>query len=197
MIEDPKGLIYLPDFPDYGISKDGRIWSKQRMVNRNQHKKADGSWPLLKVGGIWLKPSHDKDGYQRVGMTNINGVRKMIRVAIAVCRAYHGEKPKPEYVVCHAKGTNKSDCRAEILRWDTQQANLGPDKLADGTDNRGSRHFDAKLDEDEVIEIVKLIKEGAKNKIIAEKYKVTRSCIYDIRRGKSWGWLTGISFKQK
>lgn len=49
-----------------------------------------------------------------------------------------------------------------------------------------------KLSEEDVQEVVKLLDEGVSSLIIAKKYKVAPNTISDIKRGKTWTFITGI-----
>jgi hypothetical protein len=56
----------------------------------------------------------------------------------------------------------------------------------------GDIHNAAILKNEQVLEIVKLINKGIMNKEIAATYMVHPTTISDIKRGKRWGYLTGI-----
>lgn len=172
-------LRYLPDYPNYGISKEGRIWSIARLVNGRQY------------GGEWIKPPSKLDEYYRPRLTDIYGNRKKTLVHILVCRAYHGEKPGPEYIVCHGHKTKKSDCRAISIRWGTSKENSGPDRRRDGTSANGEQNSNAKLTKEDVFAILKLIDSGVTQVEIAKIYKVEKNTINRINTGKNWGSLTG------
>lgn len=48
----------------------------------------------------------------------------------------------------------------------------------------------SKLTDDQVLEIYRRAQSGERQKAIAADYNVDRSTVADIKRGKSWGWLT-------
>jgi hypothetical protein len=105
-----------------------------------------------------------------------------------VARAFFGE-PGPGQVV-HHKNANRSDNRAENLEWVTRQQNNAEAGASPFVP--GSQHPGAKLTEADVLEIARLIREGAvTRKAIADRYGVTRTTINGIASGKNWGWLTG------
>jgi hypothetical protein len=56
----------------------------------------------------------------------------------------------------------------------------------------GDLHNSAKLTNEQVLEIVKLINKGGRNDLIGAKFGVHSTTISDIRRGKRWSYLTGI-----
>lgn len=57
----------------------------------------------------------------------------------------------------------------------------------------GSRNTQ-KLTEQQVLEIVELLRVGAKVKDIADAYMVSIDCIYQIQSGLKWSYLTGIDY---
>lgn len=54
---------------------------------------------------------------------------------------------------------------------------------------QGEKHNHAKLTEEQIVEIVNLIKEGNLQKDVANLFKVDPSTISDIKRGKRWPHL--------
>lgn len=54
------------------------------------------------------------------------------------------------------------------------------------TSHKGSRHWNAKLNEDDVRLILKLLEEGVAQCDIAKKFEVGRHIIHNIARGRSW-----------
>ena len=78
------------DYTKYEIYEDGRIWSYS-------HKK-------------WLKPQLDKDGYQRVLLSDNDGKRKKYGVHRIVYEAVTGE-PIPEGMQCNHINEDKTDNR--------------------------------------------------------------------------------------
>jgi DNA-binding XRE family transcriptional regulator len=94
--------------------------------------------------------------------------------------------------ICH----NNNDSTNNLiwnLRSDTHSNNC-LDKRRHGTtsdpiwlDNRGSKHGRAKLNEEKVIEIKKLLQEGKLTQItIAKIYNVSRRTISSIKNNKTW-----------
>jgi hypothetical protein len=60
------------------------------------------------------------------------------------------------------------------------------DRIRDGTDCRGIKNPQCKLTEEQVLTI-----RNSKEKInvLASSYHVSRTCISDIKNGRSWSWL--------
>lgn len=61
------------------------------------------------------------------------------------------------------------------------------DKIRDGTSTRGTKSNTCKLTEAQVLEIFASDKTQC---AIAEEYGISRKNVYDIKQGRSWGWLT-------
>ncbi len=56
---------------------------------------------------------------------------------------------------------------------------------------RGSLNPSAKLNEKQVMEIWRKLKEGRKKTHLAREYGVDAMVIHKISTGRNWGWLTG------
>lgn len=52
-----------------------------------------------------------------------------------------------------------------------------------------------KLNEEKVLTILKLIKEGIKTSKIAKLFEIDRHSVSNIKSGKSWSFVTGIKYK--
>jgi hypothetical protein len=61
--------------------------------------------------------------------------------------------------------------------------------LASYDPNKHKRNT-SKLNDDQVLDIYKRAHAGERQKMIASEYNIDRSTIADIKRAKSWGWLT-------
>jgi transposase len=57
---------------------------------------------------------------------------------------------------------------------------------------RGQSFRCARLAESDVLMVVSLSRNGMSQRSIAERFRVSRGCVDDILRGRSWSWLTGI-----
>ena len=75
-------------------------------------------------------------------------------VHVAVCRAFHGPKPGPQYEAAHMNGRN-TDNRRSNLRWLTQRQN-DAHKDKHGTRVRGARHHKTNLTPKDVRRIRRL-----------------------------------------
>lgn len=120
---------------------------------------------------------------------SLSGGGKVVRryVHRLVAEAFHG--PCPEGMECCHNNGDHTDNQASNLRWDTPVANQA-DRLAHGTDNRGSKHGMSKLHECEVREIKRALAKGETQCQLAAVFGVDQSQISAINTGKQWGWLT-------
>ncbi len=141
-------------------------------------------WSLRK-GRKKLSPQFDGK-YFRVSFS-VNGVASTYSVHRVVLEAFVGLRPDG-MVACHNNGDSK-DNRIDNLRWDTASANTA-DKRRHGTIARGEKIGCAKLTNQDVLEIRRLLKyKWATGKELAERYGVGAGRIADINTGKKWGWL--------
>lgn len=160
----------IPNFPDYKITKDGKIWSERSRQ--------------------WLKPGKHRGGYLLVRLCKDKDVypkyihRLVLETFISSC-------PKG-MEACHNNG-NSEDNRLENLRWDTR-GNNRKDAIKHGThfvpDNRGEKCGTSKLNELQVRVIHRLLEFGKlTKKEIAQIFEISCGAIRDIYVGRTWNWL--------
>lgn len=106
-----------------------------------------------------------------------------------VLELYTGKPADPQLVAAHnpVQCHNPACVNPKHLRWATHQDNQR-DRLADQTDNRGERHGNAKLSNDDVVAI---FTDQRPQKQIADHYSISQPTVSDIKRGYRWRWLTG------
>ena len=124
-------------------------------------------------------------GYLVVNLQYEDGTRKSEPVHSLVCRTFHGERPAG-MDCCHNNGDNR-DNRASNLRWDTRKANLN-DQRIHGT---FAWHGNMKLNEKDVLEIVRRIDAGETLNSLAAEYGVAHGVISGINLGNYWPSVTG------
>lgn len=108
------------------------------------------------------------------------------------CNFYHGEKPEGKPLVRHLCHKGHLGCvNPKHLRWGTYSENTF-DYLADTGATQGEKSGMSKLTEEQVLEIVELVRSGKMQKKIAKDYGVTQSTVSRIWLGKSWAHLTKI-----
>lgn len=105
-----------------------------------------------------------------------------------MCRLAHGEPPTPHHQAAHSCGNGHLGCmNPKHLRWATRKENQA-DMVAHGRSQRGSVNYHAKLTEQDVREIRRLLS-SMTQAAIAKKYGIDPSTVSDIHRGKHWGWV--------
>lgn len=103
--------------------------------------------------------------------------------------AFNG--PIPEGL-CVLHGPALGDERHYLsnLSLGTHAQNMGEDRLRDGTDNRGSKQWKARLD-DEVVRVIRSTPKGyGTGRALARRFGVSESVISSIRSGVSWSHVT-------
>lgn len=163
----------IPGYPRYEASSIGRVRTSFDRLGRQLAE------PRI------LAQSKTKKGYLRVALTNADGERHHF-VQRLVLTAFVGPR-NPGQEACHNNG-DRSDNRAENLRWDTRKNNHA-DKAKHGTDQIGSRHPRSLLTEFEVAAIA-THKGWLTGTHLAEVYGVTPDCISRIQTGRAWKHVT-------
>jgi hypothetical protein len=163
----------IVDFPFYRVGDEGSAWS------RHNNKWGDS--------GIWrqLKPQVMSTGYPMVGLHR-DGKRHGRLVHRLVLEAFVG--PCPDGMeACHNDG-NRLNCALSNLRWDTPAANQA-DRVLHGTSNRGSRQWQAKLNEGDIPVIRELLRQGMLQRQVGVIFGVSEDTIGHIARGENWAWI--------
>lgn len=136
-----------------------------------------------------LKPAKLKNGYLNVIFCiKQNKVHKLVHRLVAETFL---SNPNNFEQVNHKNG-NKEDNRVTNLEWCTQEYN---NVHAYNTNllNRYENRPAAKLTKNKVLQIPKLIKQGATTDDLKNIFNVSRRCIDNIFEGKNWTGL-GIDF---
>jgi DNA-binding CsgD family transcriptional regulator len=122
----------------------------------------------------------DSYGY---AVVTLNGITR--RVHIFMCTEVNGGKPSPDHVVAHSCGKGHEGCvNPTHLRWATQKENIS-DMAVHGTKLYGSKKWNAKLTNDDIIQIMSL--KGIKTTYeIADIFGVSQQHISAIQRGVYW-----------
>ena len=163
----------------YEISDHGRV-KRVRAANSTT------------VGRI-LKPRvHHPHGHLHVDLWS-GGRRQDMRVHRIVLEAFVG--PRPVGYECRHLDGNSANNRIENLCWGTHTQNEA-DKLRHGTSNRGEQNGRAKLTEDDVVEIRRLLAQGMTCVEISRPFGVDRSTIGQIKSSKNWSRVSRVSSTQ-
>lgn len=154
----------VPSHPGYFAGSDGTIWSCRK-------------------AGICrlLKPQLTNKGYYCV---SVGWPRKLRYVHRLVLEAFIG--PCPKNTECrHFPDQSRTNNFLDNLSWCTFAQNQA-DRKSHGTDNRGSKHGYAKLNEKQVIDIRESDAVGVKKIELSKRYGVSYSTIWDIVTRKRW-----------
>lgn len=137
------------------------------------------------TSGGFLVPSFGGSGYYLSIYLSKNGKRKLFMVHKLVLEIFVGPCP---YGMegCHNDG-NAINNFVGNLRWDTHSNNM-QDCIKQGTFvvHRGSEQWKAILNDNKIIEIRKLIKDGISLIKIAKMFYVHPSTIADIKFYRTW-----------
>jgi hypothetical protein len=115
-----------------------------------------------------------------------DGERHTRLVHQLVLEAFHG--PRLGREARHGPG-GPFDNRVANLCWGSRADNMGPDRVRDGTSNRGERQWMAKLTADGVREIRRRHAAGETQAALATEYGVGQASVSNLVTGKTWGWL--------
>lgn len=180
MIVDEINLKTIPGFPNYAITKDGRVWSKPR---------TDSIYRLR--GGRWLTPQKTKNGkYLRVKLC-VNGLVFRIQVHSLVLETFVG--PCPDGMECRHLDGNPSNNKLDNLKWGTKSENA-QDAIRHGTHssihNYGEKHPSTKLRNIDVKNIKSLRQTfGFSLESIASLFGVTKQHVCKICLGHKRGYV--------
>jgi hypothetical protein len=165
----------IPGYPDYAITRDGRVWSMTRIDLQNR----------LLIGK-WLSPIQGCNNYLSVSL-RLAGKTKRVSVHRLVLEAFVGPCPAG-MEACHNNGV-RTDNRVENLRWDTRKENVRDSRIH-GTQIRGASSGQAKLNEDEVRIIFHAYHDGYyTQREIAEAFGVSKSSVEGICQKRTWSHL--------
>lgn len=151
----------------YSISTDGEIINCNNMRVVKQHISTKG-YPQVRL--------------------NRYGITKQVRVHRLLAETFI-PNPNNYPVVNHIDG-NKENNNIHNLEWTTISGNVGHAWGAGLNECRGSHNGRALLNDEKVIEILKLKKQGKMNKEIAVEFGVSPNAISSIVNGKTWTHIT-------
>lgn len=155
----------LPGMSKYAVSDQGRV-----------KRTAPGKGAV--VGAI-LAPMADRKGYLLVTISQDDGTRHRVFVHTLVALAFVGPKTAPQ--VRHLDGVKTNNGWLNLV-WGTNLENQA-DRYRHGTVAFGERHPGHILTEKQVLAIRAAT---GTQRAIADRFKITRSHVGDIRSRKIW-----------
>ena len=154
----------------YEVSSLGRVKSLPKVVSRGR--------------GPFVTKERIIGGRSRcAGYPIVHIGAKCRYIHALVLEAFVGPRPS-DFEACHNNG-DRTDNRAENLRWDTPSANQN-DRAKHGTSNRGERCGTSILTSEQVIEIMR---SSERTSVLARLYGVAPQTISGIRCGHKWTHL--------
>jgi hypothetical protein len=136
----------------------------------------------------WTGSRKQVGSRKQAGYGRISRDGKLVQTHRLAYELKHG--PIPDGMeVCHSCD-NPPCCNEEHLRLDTHAGNVA-DMMTKGrgVQPKGEDHGNAKLTEANVLDIRRLIEAGEDSASIAQRFKVSRSCIILIAQGKNWAHI--------
>jgi hypothetical protein len=101
-----------------------------------------------------------------------------------MCILAHGEPPDDKSQAAHSCG--KPVCiNPNHIRWDTAAGNAA-DRSKHGTEIRGVNKPLAKLTDADIKEIRRMTIAGARQRVIADQFGVSRALIWKVQKGIAW-----------
>lgn len=176
-------IVYkeLKDFPGYRVGSDGSFWS--RWVKRAAGYKK-GSVRILTDTWKQVPMQLGSQKYLRAWIYGV-GNRKIQHLVLEV---FVGKCPKG-LIACHNDG-DPTNNDVSNLRWDTSKSNTA-DRIKHGTDCRGSKHWKAKLTEDQIRSIKEeYFNPNVLKKDLAKKYGVNSNYPRRLAMNQAWKHLT-------
>lgn len=172
-LDSPVRYHPVPGFPGYMVGDDASVWSQWE---RGRWKRRRASWRRLKT-------PLDNHGYPQVNLSQPGGRKQHFRLHRLVLLCFEGHLPEGQ-LSRHLNG-DRGDNRLGNLMYGTDFENAG-DALLHGTAVRGERCPAAKLTEQEVAEIRRLVNQGIPQKQLAARFGVSRPTVSEIVSGKTW-----------
>ena len=161
---------------NYLANDSGEIYSIERFYKDNSGRKTKSK----KIPQF--KNIH---GYMRVNIFNsILKKRTIQSVHRMILMAFNPVKNYKELSVNHKNGV-RDDNRLENLEWCTQSENIKHSKIGLSC-ALGSKNGQAKLNEIQVKEIKKLLRENTAQSFIAKKFNVSTATISSIKNKINW-----------
>jgi hypothetical protein len=169
------GPFEILEHPGYRVWDDGRVESDILLGSKSRRR--TGDWKPVKpyVNKKWKYLYVDLRSGEK---------RRSWRVHVLVMRAFGPPKPGDGFEVRHLDGIRENN-QIGNLAWGTRSDNM-QDAVRHGTIKRGVRQENAKLDDDKVREIRRLLASGFTQSSLSSTFGVSGSVISEINTGKAW-----------
>ncbi|MDR5726140.1 MAG: NUMOD4 domain-containing protein [Terriglobia bacterium] len=161
----------------YEVSDMGRVKSLSRRVKSPVGSKV--------IRERFLKLSFKGVKYQSVTLFKL-GKSECRTIHTMVLRAFAGG-PNPGEEGCH-RNNDCQDNRLTNLRWDTRQGNRA-DSIRDGIIPFGQKHWNSKLNAENVCAIRSRVRRGEDRKIIARDFGIKHRTVGKIVRRETWAHI--------
>jgi len=172
-IKDYEGL--------YEVSNLGMIKSLARDVGRG-HTGVNHKFDIDRI----RKLGKNQYGYPIVSLDGV-GKPKCAVVHSLVLEAFNPKPQTTERLECNHKDGNKTNNRLNNLEWVTSKENKKHAFDTGLCDHRRGEHlYNAKLKNEQVKEIKRLLKQGKKNSELAKIFNVSRGVISHIIAGRNY-----------
>lgn len=161
-------FVTIPKHPRYEISKEGVIRNKKNLKIKSQYIGSTGYYMVSFSYNNKSKPQRVHRLLASAFIPNINNYK----------------------CINHIDG-NKLNNDLDNLEWCNHKQNMNHAFKTGLVNNKGEKNGMNILQEEQVIEIKKLLKTGLSQQKIAEKFNVSRSCILSINIGRTWKHTNG------
>jgi len=170
----------IPNFPGYEVSDYGRIRSYRKYLGGN-------IWEINKEPQRILKSalSHSGKGYLFVRLI-VNNKPSFLSVHTAVLITFIGQPPIGYQ--CRHKDGDKLNNHLDNLIWGTSKQNC-KDRSLHGTKAMGETHPSAKLNNNQVLSLRELAKNGISQKELVIQFGITQTAVSSIILHKTWKHL--------
>ncbi|WP_369378748.1 NUMOD4 domain-containing protein [Lysinibacillus fusiformis] len=169
--------VGITDYEGYEVSNLGRVRSLDRVISGGKRR----------TGKI-LKQHYNHGGYPYVSLYK-NGKGRKITVHRIVAKSFI-PNPDNKEEVNHIDG-RKNNNSVDNLEWSTRLDNTRHSYSTNLNVCYGENHHQAKLTNDQVLEIYERVHKGEKGVSLAQEFGVYKSVISDIKRRKRWKHITG------
>jgi hypothetical protein len=166
----------------YEVSDHGRVKGLKRVCHRRDGHAHTQPETILKQS-----VSGPKRNYLKVNLLK-NGKPKTCRVSVLVAEAFLG--PRPEGCVVAHGPAGTLDNSLQNISYATASENQGRDRLRDGTDARGEKHPQSRLNSQQVLLARRIHKtRHVSLRFLAQLWGISLPALHAAVTGRTWSWL--------